>query len=155
MSALTPQGHIPQTQVVNVIVCVIQMMFTKMSWLHFPKIEREMIYFVSSLLEVLKGKIIKFEYLLRDKAGENTIKLRTLCQKQKIELEYKAPGSPRPNGLVENEINLICERAITMMVHDNTKKKPQVKLWSEVVYCSCFLENLILKVDKNEPSMED
>ena len=34
-------------------------------------------------------------------------KLITLCQKEGIELEYIAQGSPIQNGQVENKINLI------------------------------------------------
>ena len=37
-----------------------------------------------------------------------------------------------------------------MMVHAKLKKETQVKLWEEAVNCSGFLENKMLKVDRNE-----
>ena len=41
-----------------------------------------------------------------------------------------------------------------MMVNAKLDKETQVKLWPEVVHCSGFLENAILQVDQNEPTME-
>ena len=67
-------------------------------------------------------------------------KLKTLYQNEGIELEYIARGSPKQNGLVEKKMNLIREKAMKIMVHYNTNKGGKVKLWSEAVYCSVFME---------------
>ena len=69
-----------------------------MSWLHFLKRKSDIVKIVSNLLGILKGKVIKVEYLRCDNAGEHTSKLRTLCQKEGIKLEYIDPCSPRHNG---------------------------------------------------------
>ena len=54
-------------------------------------------------------------------------------------MDYIAPGSPKHNGLVEKEINLIWEITLTMVVHDNPKRETQVKPWAEAVNCSGLL----------------
>ena len=113
--------------------------FTSMSWLHFAKRKSDIVKFMSNLLGFLKGKGINVEYIHCDNASEHMNKLRTLCHKEGIELDYKAPGSPRHNGLVEKEINLIWEITVTMVVYDNAKKERQVKLWAEAVNCSGLL----------------
>ena len=41
-----------------------------------------------------------------------------------------------------------------MMVSAKLKKETQVKLWSEAVNCSSFMENIILKMYWNDPAME-
>ena len=69
--------------------------FTDVSWLNFAKRNSEMVKFVTNLLQTLKGKGIKVEYIRFGNAGENMSKLRTLCQKEVIELEHTTPGSPR------------------------------------------------------------
>ena len=69
--------------------------FTYMSWLHFAKINSDMVKFVSHLLGILKGKGLKVEYLRCDNEGEHMSKLRTLCHKEEIRLYHTAPGSPR------------------------------------------------------------
>ena len=64
-------------------------------------------------------------------------------------MDYIAPGSPKHNGLVEKEINLIWEITLTMVVHDNPKRETQVKPWAEAVNCSGLLVDLIFTVDQN------
>jgi hypothetical protein len=128
--------------------------YTDMSWLHFAKSKSEMSKFVSDLIEGFKGKGIKIDYIRCDNAGEHMHKLKDLCRKEGIELEYTAPGSPRQNGRVEKKINLIWQRALTMMVHARLTKEMQSKLWAEAVNCSVFLENLILKANKDKPALE-
>ena len=56
--------------------------FKDMSWLHFEKIKRKMVKFVSNLLENLKGKGIKVEYIRCDNAVEHMSKLRTFVRKR-------------------------------------------------------------------------
>ena len=41
-----------------------------------------------------------------------------------------------------------------MMVNAKLKKETQVKLWPKAVNCSGLLENAMLQVDQNEPTME-
>ena len=66
-----------------------------------------MVKFVSDLIVILKGKGTKVEYLHCDNKGEHMSKLRTLCQKEEIKLEYTAKSLTRQNGQVEKKINLI------------------------------------------------
>ena len=41
-----------------------------------------------------------------------------------------------------------------IMVNAKLKKETQVKIWPEAVNCSGLLENAMLQVDQNEPTME-
>ena len=81
-----------------------------------------MVKFVSDLLETLRGKGIKAEYLRCDNTDEHISKLINLCQKEGIELYYTPTCSPRKNDQFEEKLNLIRERAMTIMVHGKLKK---------------------------------
>ena len=109
---------------------------------------------MSNLLQILKHKVIKVEDLSCDNASEHTSKLITICQKVRIELKYTFPSPPIYNGQFENNINLIWERAMTMIVHAKLMKETQVELWEESVNYSEVLVNVILKVDQNEPAVK-
>jgi hypothetical protein len=123
-----------------------------MSCLHFAKSKNEMCKFVINLIEGFKGKGIKVEYIRCDNAGEHISKLKNLCRAEGIKLEYTAPGSPRQNGRVEKKIIRIWQRAFTMMAHARLTKEIHSKFWAEAVNCSGFLENLILKANKEKPA---
>jgi hypothetical protein len=128
--------------------------FTDMSWLHFAKSKNEMTKFIRELLQGFKGKGIKVDYIRCDNAGEHMQKLKDLCREEGIELEYTAPGTPRQNGRVEKKIHLIWQRALTLMVHARLTKEMQAKLWAEAVNCSGFLENIIIKANRDKPAFE-
>ena len=128
--------------------------YSDMCWLHFAKNKSEMTKFIGKLIEEFKGKGIKVDYIRCDNAGEHMQKLKDLCRIEGIELEYTAPGSPRQNGRVEKKINLIWQRALTLMVHARLTKEMQSKLWAEAVNCSAFLENIIIKSHRSKPALE-
>jgi hypothetical protein len=128
--------------------------YTDMSWVHFARSNFEITMFISTLIKVLKGKGIKTEFIQYNNAGEHMGKLKEFCNIERIELKYMAPASPRQNGRVEKKIHIIWQRNMTMMLHEQLTKKIQANLWTEAVNTSCFLENIILKPQRDKPTLE-
>jgi deoxyribodipyrimidine photolyase-like uncharacterized protein len=128
--------------------------YSDMTWVRFAKSKAEMAIFVRELVDKMKGKGINVKYLRCDNAGEHMVKLRKVCTDEGIDIEYTAPGEPRQNGRVERKIAIIWQRAMTMMVNAWLKKEMQCFLWAEAVNCSVFLENLMKKPGRRDPTLK-
>ena len=69
----------------------------------------------------------KVKFLRCDNAGEHQEKLRAVCNKYSIELEYTAPHTPQMNGVCERQIavNLRGTRAF-LCASNFTEKQEKI-----------------------------
>ena len=117
---------------------------TDYAWVYFTPRKSTLPTFIEDLLTLMTGREITIKYIRCDNAGEHMTKLREICNKNGITLEYTAPRTPQQNGRVERKITIIWKRAMAMMVHARMKKEFQAKFWGEAVSTSCVLGNLTL-----------
>ena len=106
---------------------------TRKSWSKFRKTKSEMPKIVDEHIEYLKGLGHVVKYIRCDNAGEHQEKLRKVCEKWGIELEYMAPYTPQMNGVVERRIAVLLNAARAFLYAANFTEETRRKLWAEAV----------------------
>ena len=97
---------------------------------------------------------MNIRYLRCDNAGEHK-EVEKICEKEGITMEYTAPYTPQQNGRVERKLNVIWQRALTMMVNANMTRSAQNDFWAEAASCAAYLENLTIKKGRNRCALEE
>jgi hypothetical protein len=103
----------------------------------------------SELPDVLEPFLIKFnrinnkiQFLRCDNAGEHQTKLRSLCSRLGIQLEYTAPYTPQMNGVVERKFVTARDRGNAMLKAANLKHHVQLDPWAEAVNTATKIGNI-------------
>ena len=123
------------------------------TWTHFAASKNHMVAFVKNLVTEINGLGLKVRYIRCDNAGEHQEALKKYCLEIGIVLEYTAPNTPQQNGRVEKKIHILWQRAMTMMANANLTVESQSKFWAEAVACSNYLEDLMIKAGRTDPSL--
>jgi transposase InsO family protein len=88
---------------------------------------------VKPLVVELEGVGKKVEFIRCDNAGENLKQFQDLCKVHGIVIEFTAPHTPQQNGVAEQALVTIRNRAHAMMVDAKLTQESQSKLWGEAV----------------------
>lgn len=64
-----------------------------------------------------------------DNAGKNARPLKALCEEHGITIDFIAPNMPQRNGVVEQRIAVLTQRANTMMTAANLNEDRRKVLW--------------------------
>jgi hypothetical protein len=70
----------------------------------------------------LKGRGLDVKHLRCDNAGEHQTKLKKICERKGIDMEYTPPYTPQMNGVVERRI-ASTNRASYTMLHASKLKE--------------------------------
>ena len=73
------------------------------------------------------------KYLRCDNVGEHQEKLRTVCNKHSIELEYTAPHTPQMNVVCERRIVVNLNGARAFLYASNFTENTRKILWVEAI----------------------
>ena len=116
--------------------------YSRKTWGAFMKKKSEIPQMAEALLDKLIAQGYKVKFLRCDNAGENGNKLKQICEKRGIKMEYTAPNTPQQNGIVERRFVTDRERAHAMMLHANFDLELQKLLWAEAVSTAEVLSNI-------------
>ena len=91
------------------------------------------------------------KYLRCDNAGEHQKKLKEVCMKHGVILEYTASNTPQHNGRVERRFATDGGRALAMMIAAGLDEPTQQILWAEATNTASKLTNLVSNSRSDEP----
>ena len=128
--------------------------FSDKTWTYFAPSKNYMIKFVKEMVTLINGLKLQVRYICCDNAGEHQSELQKYCVENGITLEYTAPNTPQQNGRAEKKIHILWQRAMTMMVTANLKVESQNKFWAEAVSTANYLEDLVIKAQRDKPALE-
>ena len=83
--------------------------------------------------QYLKGLGYVVKYIRCDNAGEHQSKMKNVCEKYGIELEYMAPHTSQMNGVVEQCIAVLLNGTRAFLYAANFYEETRKKLWAEAV----------------------
>ncbi|MGH3055561.1 MAG: hypothetical protein ACRDL7_11350, partial [Gaiellaceae bacterium] len=89
------------------------------------------------------GEGKKVTYLRCDNAGEHQTKLKQVCDKLGVTLEYTAPNTPQQNGIVERRFATDHNRANAMLIASRLTHEVQQRLWAEAAYTAARIGNAV------------
>ena len=81
-------------------------------------------------------------------------RLRLVCDKYGITMEYTAPNTPQQNGVVERKFVTIRDRSSAMTYNANWSATQEGKLWAESISTSETLTNIVAN-SKNVQSPDE
>ena len=134
-------------------ICMVDDM-TRKSWSKFRKSKSEMPKIVEEQIEYLKGQGHTVKYIRCDNAGEHQEKLRKVCGKYGVQLEYTAPYTPQLNGVVERRIAVLLNGARSFLYAANISEEYRKKLWAEAVNCTEDVRNSMATTNNSKSANE-
>jgi hypothetical protein len=78
--------------------------------------------------KLLKGKGMSVKQLRCDNAGEHQTKLKRVCERNGIDMEYTLPCTPQMNGVVERQIASTNRSTLTMLHRGKFNDKSTLRL---------------------------
>ena len=107
--------------------------FSRKGWSKFRKSKVDLPKVVEEHVRYLRTCNYPVKFLRCDNAGEHQEKLRAVCNKCGIELEYTAPHTPQMNGVCERRIAVNLSGARAFLYASNFTEKTRKALWAEAI----------------------
>ena len=126
--------------------------YSRKNWNYFMKKKEEVPEVLEEYIKEMKTKGIKIRYVRMDNAGEHGRKLRKVCQKYDIKMEYVAPSTPQHNGVVERSFTVDLRRLHAMMVQAQFTKGTVNMLWPYGIATLGKLKNMSITSANNNRS---
>jgi transposase InsO family protein len=101
--------------------------YSKMSWNIFCKAKYLVPSILGQKLHQLKALHIPVKFLRCANAGEHGDRLRQVCERHGVKIEYTAPYTPQQNGTIERQFYTDLTRANAML--EAAHFKPETKRW--------------------------
>lgn len=111
----------------------------------FAKKKSDMGVFMKEVLRKVHAEGYTTKYVRCDNAGENGKQLKEACEEfKKLQLEFTAPYTPQPNGIVERAFVTIRDMAHAMMIDAKLNEETRKLLWAEAVNYATDIANLVV-----------
>ena len=107
--------------------------FSRKGWSKFRKSKVDLPKVVDEHITYLRTCNHIVKYIRCDNAGEHQSKLRSVCDKHGVELEYTAPHTPQMNGVCERRIAVNLSGARAFLYAANFTEETRKTLWAEAV----------------------
>jgi hypothetical protein len=101
--------------------------------------------------EFLKGRGLDVKHLRCDNAGEHQTKLKQICERKGIDMEYTPPYTPQMKGVVERHIVSTNQATYRMLHASKLKEQVRMRLRAEAKTTANKLKNLYI-TEKGKPS---
>ena len=127
--------------------------FSDCSHSFFLKRKSDQIVMIPIWIKGLKAKYgIDVKYIRLDNSGENR-SLQKECEKQNlgIILEFRAPGTPQQNSVVERKVPTLMGRSRAMMIEAGFSQQDKRKIWCEVISTATKLDNIMVRKGRTKP----
>ena len=98
--------------------------------------------------------LLASKYIRCDNTGEHQEKLRKVCGKYGVQLEYTAPYTPQLNGVVERRIAVLLNGARAFLYAANISEEYQKKLWAEAVNYTEDVRNSMATTNNSKSANE-
>ena len=118
--------------------------FTGYSWNCFIKSKGEVHEYFEQSIIALKAQGHMIRYLRCDNAGEHLDKLREVCNKYGIYIEYTTSSTPEFNAVVERRFFTDKQRGNAMMFAACLDEEHRNKLWEEAYNTATIVGNIIV-----------
>ncbi|GAX17144.1 hypothetical protein FisN_UnNu082, partial [Fistulifera solaris] len=115
---------------------------TRKAWSFFVDKKSKIKDVMEKFLDKLSGCGVEVKFVRCDNAGEND-KMKEMCEKKGITMEFTAPHTPQMNGVAERKFVTIRDKAVAMMLAAKLTDEHQGKLWPEAVNSATRLDNAV------------
>jgi hypothetical protein len=96
--------------------------------------------------EILKGKGMPVKYLCCDNAGEHQKKLKRICERHGVDIEYTPSNTPPRNGVAERRIASTNRYTYTMLHGGRFNERFRLRLRAEAKTTSNKLRNIYIYI---------
>ena len=95
---------------------------------------------------------IEVKRIRLDNSGENR-SLQKECDKLNLGVisEFRAPGTPQQNSVVQRKIPTLIGRASAMLIQAGINAKEEGEFWCEVISTATNLDNIMVRPDRTKP----
>ncbi|CAM9438182.1 unnamed protein product, partial [Chrysoparadoxa australica] len=115
---------------------------TRMQWSFFRPYKNQLAEVMEDFFEAAKARGEPVRYMRADNAGEHQGRLKDICRRYGVQIEFTASNTPQQNGVVERAIAAVRRQAVAMLEASDFTDDEKGKLWAECINTATYLANI-------------